>query len=86
MKDSPAVRERAARLVREQQVERASRWTVIASIAGKMALGPRHRSAELDRPSGRRGSERERLKQVKREHSELPQANGILCKASGYSD
>ena len=85
------VRERAVRLVFEQQGSHASQWAAIASIAAKMGctaetLRKWVRQAERDvgaRP-GVTTSERERLKELERENRELKRANEILRKASAY--
>jgi transposase len=85
------VRERAVRLVFEQQEAHASQWAAISSIAGKMGctaetLRKWVRRAERDagkRP-GLTTSERERLKQLEREVRELKRANEILRKASAF--
>ena len=87
----PEVRERAVRLVFEQQGAHASQWAAIASIAGKMGCTPETlriwvRRAERDtgkRP-GVTTAERERLKELERENRELKRANEILRKASAY--
>ena len=85
------VRERAVRLVFEQQGAHASQWAAITSIAGKMGCTPETlriwvRRAERDtgkRP-GVTTAERERLKELERENRELKRANEILRKASAY--
>ncbi len=85
------VRERAVRLVFEQQPAHESQWAAICSIASKMGttaetLRKWVRQAERDagqRP-GLTTSERERLKELERENRELKRANEILRKASAY--
>jgi|SRR5580704_8006334 transposase len=85
------VRERAVRLVFEQQPDHESQWGAISSIAPKMGCTPETlrkwvRQAERDageRP-GLTTSERERYKQLERENRELKRANEILRKASAY--
>jgi transposase-like protein len=85
------VRERAVRLVFEQQAQHDSQWAAIASIASKMGctaetLRKWVRRAERDtgkRP-GLTTSERERLKDLERENRELKRANEILRKASAF--
>ena len=87
----PELRERAVRLVFEQQDVHESQWAAIVSIAEKMGctaetLRKWVRQAERDggqRP-GLTTSERERMKQLERENFELKRANEILRKASAY--
>ena len=87
----PELRERAVRLVFEQQDAHESQWAAIVSIAEKMgcsseALRKWVRQAERDtgqRP-GLKTSERERLLELERENRELKRANEILRKASAY--
>src|SRR5687768_13366816 len=88
---SAEVRERAVRLVFEQQGSHPSQWAAITSIAAKMGCTPETlrswvRRAERDagqRP-GLTTSERDRLKDLERENRELKRANEILRKASAY--
>ncbi len=85
------MRERAVRLVFEQQEKHDSQWAAIVSIAEKMGctaetLRKWVRRAERDtgqRP-GLTTSERERMKELERENRELKRANEILRKASAY--
>src|SRR5512133_3714948 len=85
------VRERAVRLVLEQQEAHGSQWAAMESIAAKMGctaetLRKWVRQAERD-AGGRPGlttSERERLKDLERENRELKRANEILRKASAF--
>src|SRR4051794_10254093 len=86
---SPEVRERAVRLVFEHQHEHASQWAAIVSVAGKIGCTPETlrgwvRRAEVDagRRAGLSSGERERLKELERENSELRRANEILKSAS----
>ena len=87
----PEMRERAVRLVFEQQDAHESQWAAIVSIAEKMgcsseALRKWVRQAERDtgkRP-GVTTSERERMMELERENRELKRANEILRKASAY--
>ena len=88
---SPEVRERAVRLVFEQQGEHSSQWAAIGSIASKMGctaetLRKWVRQAERDqgKRSGLSSSERDRLKELERENRELKRANEILRKASAF--
>ena len=85
------VRERAVRLVFENQNQYESEWAAIASVAGKLGctsetLRKWVRQAQRDagnRP-GLTTNERERLKELERENRELKRANEILRKASAY--
>ena len=85
------MRERAVRLVFEQQDAHESQWAAIVSIAEKVgcsveALRKWVRQAESDtgqRP-GLTTSERERMKALESENRELRRANEILRKASAY--
>ena len=87
----PELRERAVRLVFEQQAGYPSQWAAIESIAEKMgcsaeALRKWVRQAERDtgkRP-GVTTNERERMLELERENRELKRANEILRKASAY--
>jgi transposase len=85
------VRERAVRLVFEQQPQHGSQWETICSIAPKMGCAPetlRKWVRQMERDNGQRPglttSERERLKQLERENRELKRANEILRKASAF--
>jgi transposase len=85
------VRERAVRLVLEQQEAHESEWAAISSIAGKMGCSAetlRKWLRQAQRDAGKRPglttAERERLKELERENRELKRANEILRKASAY--
>jgi transposase len=88
---APEVRERAVRLVFEQQGEHDSQWAAIGSIASKIGctaetLRKWVRQTERDqgKRSGLSSSERDRLKELERENRELKRANEILRKASAF--
>ena len=75
------VKERAVRLVFEQQPSHASQWATIESIAAKMGCTTetlRNWVRQAERDSGARPGlttgERERLKQLERENRELRRA------------
>ena len=88
---SPEVRDRAVRMVLEQQDKHSSQWATITSIAEKIGCTPETlrswlRQAERDQGTrpGLTTEERARLKQLEREVFELRRANEILRKASAY--
>jgi transposase len=88
---SPEVRERAVRLVLEQQGEHGSQWAAIAAIASKLGCTPESlrrwvRQAERDRGlrPGVSTVERDRVVTLERGNRELKRANEILRKASAY--
>lgn len=88
-KFAPEVRERAVRLVQEQEVNHESQWAAICSVAEKLGCTPetlRKWLRQAERDSGKRGglttAERDRMKELERENRELKRANEILRKAS----
>jgi transposase len=88
---SPEVRERAVRLVFEQQGQHESQWAAIGSIAAKIGCTAETlrgwvRQAERNQGTrpGLSSDERERLKALERENRELKRANEILRKASAF--
>ncbi len=88
---SPEIRERAVRMVLEQQKEHSSQWATIQSIASKLGctretLRRWVRKAERDQGirNGMTSDDRERLKKLERENRELKRANEILRKASAF--
>jgi transposase len=91
-KQYPAeVRERAVRLVFEQEQNHETQWAAIVSVATKLGCVPetlRRWVRQNERDAGNRPglttNERERLKQLERENFELKRANEILRKASAF--
>jgi transposase len=88
---SPEVRERAIRLVVEQEGEHESQWAAIRSVAAKIGCSAetlRSWIRQAERDQGKRAglttSERERLKELEKENRELKRANEILRLASAY--
>jgi transposase len=85
------MRERAVRLVFEQQGNHESQWAAMVSVAEKLGCTVetlRKWVRQTERDSGQRPglttSERERMKELEREVRELKRANEILRKASAY--
>ncbi len=88
---SPEFRERAVRLVEEQQKEGLSEWKAIHSLSEKLGCVPetlRRWVRQSQRDQGKRPglstSELEELKQLRRQNRELKRSNEILRKASAY--
>lgn len=88
---SPEYRERAVRMLQEQQDQHSSQWAAINSISSKVGctaetLRKWVKQAEIDQGQreGLSSTERERLKELERENRELKQANEILRKASAF--
>ena len=90
-KFSPEVRERAVRLVLDNEGQHGSRWQAVMSIAAKIGCAPQTlydwvKKAEVDsgqRP-GTTTSEAQRIKELEREVKELRRANDILKTASAF--
>ena len=88
---SPEFRQRAVRMLIEQQGEHSSQWAAMIAIASKVGctaetLRKWVRRSEIDqgKRDGLSSTKQERLKELERENRELRQANEILRKASAY--
>ena len=88
---SPEIRERAVRLVFDNQGEYDSQWAALNSIASKIGctaetLRKWVRRSETDQGKrvGMTSSDRERLMELERDNRELKRANEILRKAAAF--
>jgi len=88
---SEEFRERAVRLVEEQQKDGRSQWAAMQSISAKLGCTAetlRRWVRQAERDDGKRpgltSAEAEELKQLRREYKELKRANDILRTASAY--
>ena len=88
---TPEVRQRAVRLVRDQEPDHPSQWSAIRSVAEKIGCTTetlRNWVRQDERDRGQRAGpstdDRARLKELERENRELRRANEILRKASAY--
>jgi transposase len=88
---SPEVRERAVRLVQQQERDHTSQWAAIRSVAEKIGCSAealRNWTRRVERDEGRRPGvtteEQQRVKGLEREVRELRRSNEILKKAAAY--
>ena len=88
---SPEFRERAVRLVEEQQKEGKSEWAAMQSISQKLGCTPeslrrwlRRSQRDAGQRPGPTTAETEELKELRREVKELRRANEILKTASAF--
>jgi len=88
---TPEIRDRAIRMVIEQQSKHTSQWAAIESIADKFGCSPqtlhswiKKREVANTDPESLGATERDRLKELERENKELKTANEILRKASAF--
>ena len=88
---SPEVRERAVRMVFDNEREYDSQWAAIVSIATKIGCTPetlrrwvRQTEVDTSRRGGLTSDERARIKELEREVRELRRTNEILRKASAF--
>ena len=87
----PEVRQRAIRMVLENQNTYNSQWAAICSIAPKIGCTPetlriwiRQQEPVDDEQNALTASERQRLNELEREVRELRRSNDILRQASAY--
>ena len=85
------VRERAVRLVYEQEKAHKSQWAAITAIASKIGCSAqtlsswiKRREVDTGQRSGITTDEQARVKALERENKELRRANEILRKAAAY--
>lgn len=84
------IRDKAVRMVGEQQSEYPSLWACIISIADKLGMTPEtlrkwvKRAQGVGEPLVRGMSAADRLKALERENKELKRTNEILKSASAF--
>lgn len=90
-RDSPELKERAVRMVREHGPEHPSQWAAMEAIAPKLGCTGetlRRWVRQAERDTGQRAGmttdERQRVKELERENRELKRANEMLRNASAY--
>ena len=88
---SPEVRERAVRLVYEQEKAHKSQWAAISAIAPKFGCSAQtlrnwiqRREVDSGERAGVTTADHARMQALERENKELRRANEILRKASAY--
>ena len=90
-KFSPEVRDRAVRLVLDNEGQHGSRWQAVMSISAKIGCAPQTlnewvKRAEVDAGTreGVTTAQAQRVKELEREVKELRRANEILKLASAF--
>lgn len=88
---SPEVKERAVRLLLENESNYESSWAALVTVSSKIGCTPetlrswvKHEEVDAGRRDGLTTSDRERLKALEKENKELLRVNEILKTASAF--